>query len=102
MASKAEHQRRWRQKNLERRREYQRKHRAENPDAMKARAAINNRIYRGQLTRPTQCERCGQVAKVDAHHPDYNQPLWVWWLCRPCHAAEDRERRSLVTEECGV
>jgi hypothetical protein len=40
------------------------------------------------LKRPAKCERCGRRDNVDAHHPDYTQPLVVNWLCQPCHVAE--------------
>jgi hypothetical protein len=43
------------------------------------------RIYwlRGKL-RQKPCRHCGD-AKAERHHPDYARPLYVIWLCRPCH-----------------
>lgn len=48
----------------------------------------------GLIERPQACERCGEAADVDAHHYDYARPLEVEWLCRPCHATADVERRT--------
>lgn len=39
----------------------------------------------GILERPSSCEECGDVRFVVAHHDDYEHPLDVRWLCRPCH-----------------
>jgi hypothetical protein len=40
---------------------------------------------RGKLV-PKPCQMCGHK-KVEMHHPDYGRPLYVFWLCRPCHLA---------------
>lgn len=55
----------------------------------KARAhkAVYAAVQSGRLIRPASCERCGQSAKVEGHHEDYNKPLEVNWLCRACHTA---------------
>lgn len=49
-------------------------------------------IARGILARPARCGTCGSEsvfkdgrAGIQAHHPDYNKPLDVMWLCQPCH-----------------
>jgi len=47
----------------------------------------------GVLERPAVCDGCGQQpapykdgrTAIQAHHPDYNDPLNVMWLCQPCH-----------------
>lgn len=47
----------------------------------------------GILERPELCDECGTSPPpfkdgrnpIQAHHPDYNDPLRVMWLCQPCH-----------------
>jgi hypothetical protein len=43
------------------------------------------RVYwlRGKLLQKP-CRHCGD-ANSQRHHPDYSRPLFVIWLCRPCH-----------------
>lgn len=51
-------------------------------------------LRRGDIRRAARCERCGEVARTEGHHTDYSRPLFVEWLCNPCHmehhAAERR------------
>ena len=58
-------------------------------DAMKkqARLLANAAVKDGTLHKPNECPRCGSKKKIEAHHPDYCQPLLVEWLCQRCHRA---------------
>lgn len=47
----------------------------------KARQAYNN----GIIQKPLYCENCQENKPLDKHHPNYNRPLEVVWLCRKCH-----------------
>lgn len=47
----------------------------------KARQAYKN----GLIQKPLFCEKCHEKKPLDKHHPDYNKPLEVMWLCRSCH-----------------
>lgn len=47
------------------------------------RSYANSYLKRGNLIR-TPCEHCGEV-KSQMHHPDYDKPLEIIWLCRQCH-----------------
>lgn len=48
-----------------------------------ARSYTNVLIRRGVLMRQP-CRDCG-AEKVQPHHPDYNDPRNVVWLCSRCH-----------------
>lgn len=43
---------------------------------------------RGYLI-PQPCADCG-APHTEMHHPDYDKPLEVIWLCRPHHLARHR------------
>ena len=60
------------------------------PHKQKARMAVNYALKKGILEK-NEC-KCGSY-NVEAHHPDYNKPLDVKWLCRTCHGQE----HSLIT-----
>lgn len=53
---------------------------------IQARTMVNHAVRDGKLTRGV-CECCG-FGKTQAHHPDYNKPLEIKWLCRKCHWQE--------------
>lgn len=48
-----------------------------------ARRYVRDALSKGILVRQP-CEVCGE-SHTDAHHPDYDQPLTVQWLCRRHH-----------------
>lgn len=64
--------------------------RTRNPQAYWAHAALRSGVKRGLVT-PQPCEVCGEP-KAEAHHPDYDRPLLVMWLCRPHHKALHKRR----------
>lgn len=49
-----------------------------------ARIAVNDAVRYGRLTK-LPCFCCGNE-KVEAHHPDYDRPLDVIWLCKKHHS----------------
>lgn len=61
-------------------------YRAEVDDPVKvaARAAVNRALRAGKLIKQP-CQDCGDP-RSHAHHPDYEYPLWVEWLCALDHA----------------
>jgi hypothetical protein len=99
----AEYHRRWREgrreKDAQRQRDWRAanpgklasqafRSRVRNPEKHKARNAAKNAVRDGVLRKPDLCEDCGvQFSRneLHAHHDDYNKPLDVRWLCRPCH-----------------
>ena len=69
----------------------QRAHAARNPQQRQAHNALNGAIRSGKVT-PWPCEVCG--AKAHAHHPHYDAPLLVTWLC-PAH---HKQAHALIAE----
>lgn len=56
--------------------------RAKNPKATLARRKVAEALKKGLLEKEP-CY-CGET-KVEGHHPDYDQPLFVIWLCHKHH-----------------
>lgn len=50
----------------------------------------------GFLIAPPCCQGCGQIAPLQKHHPDYSQPVLVWWLCTACHGKAHRKDNPLI------
>lgn len=55
--------------------------------------------------RPDTCGICKKnsaeiAGKIQAHHPDYDYPEQVEWLCPICHARADKERRLREKQLC--
>ena len=55
--------------------------------------------------RPEACEGCGSTpglsrtgsALIHAHHPDYEHPEIIKWLCGRCHRREDHSYPPIAT-----
>jgi hypothetical protein len=45
----------------------------------------------GKMIRPRVCCRCGKRGKTVAHHPDYNKPLDVLFICYSCHGKHHKK-----------
>ena len=71
-----------------------RRSRQRRPHVFRARMAVSNAIRRGRLTRQP-CSVCGTTVDVHAHHPDYNKPLEVDWLCRAHHTAWHIDKEAM-------
>lgn len=92
----------YREKNIERIREYDRK-RGKNPERIKKQVKITNHrrhevsnymrshnyiskaIASGKIQRLNYCEVCGRIGKTEGHHYSYAEPKYVIWLCPVCH-----------------
>ena len=55
-----------------------------NKEKRHAHGVALNAFNSGKIIRKN-CEHCGNEKSV-MHHPDYTRPLYVIWLCTPCHA----------------
>jgi len=57
--------------------------------ALRAQRMVRYRVSKGIIKKPEQCEWCGDKTYLEGAHHDYNKPLDVSWLCRPCHRKYD-------------
>lgn len=62
------------------------------PKKTAAGIAARSAVARGKLKK-LPCEVCGEQ-KSEAHHPNYDKPLDVMWLCRKHHADIHRPEAS--------
>ena len=53
------------------------------PNAIKSRAYYSR--HKRTVVIMDNCEQCKSDHVVEAHHHDYNLPLDVTYLCKPCH-----------------
>jgi hypothetical protein len=79
--SKKELAKKWRQAWIEK-----------NTHKRKAHLAVQCAKARG-LIKQKPCEICG-IQKSEAHHPDYNKPLEVIWLCSKHHGELHRRYKE--------
>jgi len=65
-----------------------RRERRESPEKHLARQRAARALHDGRLRREP-CHFCRSEEDLEMHHPDYSQPLRVYWLCRTCHRKLD-------------
>lgn len=58
---------------------------------------VSNAIRDKRLIRKP-CEKCGG-RKAQAHHPDYNKPFDVMWLCKPHHDEWHRNNTPIYPKQ---
>ena len=51
---------------------------------------LRQAVRSGKILRPTKCSKCGKRCRPHGHHPNYDKPLEVKWLCVGCHKFEHR------------
>jgi hypothetical protein len=73
---------------IARRREFVRRQKEEEFHKYRARMTAGNALRDGRLRREP-CYFCGSTTDIEMHHPDYGQPLRVYWQCRCCHRKVD-------------
>jgi hypothetical protein len=58
----------------------------------KTRTAIRNGIIK---PKPCEYPNCKYPElRVEAHHWDYSQPMWITWLCSQHHGLADKIRKA--------
>ena len=63
--------------------------RAEDKRRGTAHSAVARALKNGSLFKES-CKRCGSE-NTEAHHEDYDKPLYVIWLCSKCHKQRHKE-----------
>ena len=70
--------------------------------ARSAQSLARYHVLSGHLVRPTVCEECGAAGvAIEAAHFNYDEPLRVRWLCRPCHRRWDSREPKHATVVVG-
>lgn len=64
---------------------YQKNGRKRIKKQQKAHWQIRQALREKQIVKNGICEICGSSYNVIAHHPNYNKPLKVIWVCMSCH-----------------
>lgn len=73
----------------------QAKWRQAHPKQTWAHQCLRSALKRGLIIQEP-CQECGDPIS-EAHHPDYDRPMVVRWLCRSCHKAEHRRLKCEAT-----
>lgn len=66
---------------------------AQDPRRRAAHIILNNAVKNKKILKPDTCSECGSTGIIEGHHPDYDYPLSVQWLCTMCHDAKHKENR---------
>jgi hypothetical protein len=72
---------------------YTKRYKARYPERALAHRAVRWGIRNGELVRGA-CQNCGTTEDVHGHHPFYEHPLLVEWLCRGCHMTHHTKTRK--------
>lgn len=66
-----------------------------NSEKRAAHIILGNAVARGEIVKPSACEKCGERGNIHGHHDDYTRPLDVVWVCPKCHAnIHERKRKN--------
>lgn len=76
----------WRNKNKDKHRSSIKKYQSQHPDRRNCHVTANNHKRVGKII-PEPCRICSTNENIQMHHPDYNKPLLVEWLCFEHHIA---------------
>lgn len=78
-----QYERKYYHKHLSKYREYAKKYQKNHRKEHLANVKLNQALVKGKIKK-LPCAIC-QTEKAIAHHPNYNKPLEVIWLCKSCH-----------------
>lgn len=66
----------------------------------RARTILHKALKENKIKKPKKCSECGKPQDkktIVAHHPDYNKPLKIIWLCKHCHGNKHSKPESSMT-----
>ena len=69
------------------------------PEKYYARTVAYNALRDGRLAKGEHCYFCNSAENLEMHHPDYSQPLKIYWLCRICHRKLDNMQKLGITHD---
>ena len=102
-ALQIEQMKRWAQNNKQKYLGMPKQWQARNPEKRECHIAIQLAIASGAIVKSKSCQDCGATdVRIHGHHPDYNKPLDVIWLCVPCHARLHRLEREVLRKQASV
>ena len=52
---------------------------------IRVKSFIESRVANGRIVPPKVCSNCKTNGRIVAHHPNYDKPNEVMWLCYSCH-----------------
>jgi hypothetical protein len=79
----------WSEKGKATKASYSAQYKNQYPKVIKAHYLFNGAVKSGKIIRPTACSKCPNTSKkIHGHHPDYDKPYDVVWLCSDCHSKE--------------
>ena len=65
---------------------------------MSVEAKLRYAVSTGKIKKPEICSVCEKPNKIiHGHHPDYNKPLEVIWVCLQCHVDIHQNRVQVPT-----
>ena len=73
--------------------------RRRNRHKLNAQQQAERALFKGVINKPLSCERCEETENIQGHHPDYNKPLEVIWLCPKCHGLEHKRLNEIKRGE---
>lgn len=83
--------RNWRNANKDKHKQHDATYNLKYPKKRIAKNIVNKAIMSGCLERKP-CETCGK-SKAQAHHPDYDFPMKIIWLCPIHHSKVHQEQK---------
>lgn len=85
-----QYSRQWRLNNKEKIKRAEKRYYAANRKKKAAHSLVNYALRQGRLVPLENCVLCGRTP-TQAHHPNYDLPLDIIWLCEECHKGFHRK-----------